>query len=66
MVLYSTESCPRCKILKQKLTDNNIEFEECHDMEILESLNIEEVPQLLVNDELLSFGEAVKYINNKL
>lgn len=66
MVLYSTESCPRCKILKQKLTDNNIEFEECHDMEILESLNIEEVPQLLVNDKLLSFGEAVKFINNKL
>lgn len=61
--LYSTPTCPRCKILKDKMNDKNIEFTECQDVEEMEKLGIEDIPQLMVNGRLLDFGQAVKYIN---
>lgn len=60
--VYTTPTCPRCKILKDKMLAKNVEFEECQDIEEMERLNIEEVPKLMVDDKLLSFGEAVNYI----
>ena len=62
--IYSTATCPRCKILKDKMTAKNIEFEECQDVSEMEQMGIEEVPQLMVDGELLNFGKANQYINN--
>lgn len=61
--IYSTSTCPRCKILKDKMAAKNIEYEECQDIEEMTKLGIEEVPKLLVDGKLLSFGEANNYVN---
>ena len=62
MVLYST-GCPKCNVLKKKLNSANIEFEEITDVSEMESLSISAVPVLKVDNKLLPFAEAVKYIN---
>ena len=64
MVLYSTENCPRCKMLKMKLAKKNIEYEEISDIEVLLSKGIKQAPMLEVNGELLNLSKANDYINS--
>lgn len=65
MVKVYTTGCPKCQILEMKLQSKNIEFEEVTDISVMEKLGIDMVPILEVEeDHLLSFGEAVKWIEN--
>lgn len=61
IVLYSTETCPRCKILKEKMDEKKIEYKECHDMDVMKALKILSVP-VLVNQ--MDFSEANNWVNN--
>lgn len=63
ITIYTTETCPKCKILKKKLTDKNIDFKEINDVEILKSLDIYDVPVLEVDDTFLDFSAANSWIN---
>lgn len=62
VTIYTTPTCPRCKILKDRLTASEINFTECQDVEKMETLGITEVPKLMVADQLLSFGEAIAWL----
>jgi glutaredoxin len=62
IILYST-GCPKCKILKKKLEDKNIDYVENDDIETMISLGIEQVPVLSVDNKLFQFAEAVKWVN---
>jgi glutaredoxin-related protein len=62
-ILYST-GCPKCNVLKKKLAAAGIDYDEETNVEVMESLGISAVPVLKINNQLLSFTEAVKYINN--
>lgn len=62
IILYST-GCPKCKILKKKLDDKNIDYVENDDIETMISLGIEQVPVLSVDNKLFQFAEAVKWVN---
>lgn len=63
ITMYST-GCPRCKILEEKLQNKNIDFSIVTDEEIMEKKGIDMVPVLeLENGQMLSFGQAVKWIN---
>lgn len=62
IILYST-GCPKCKILKMKLEDKNIDYVENDDIETMISLGIEQVPVLSVDNKLFQFAEAVKWVN---
>ena len=62
IILYSTGS-PKCKILKKKLEDKNIDYVENDDIETMISLGIEQVPVLSVDNKLFQFAEAVKWVN---
>lgn len=64
ITLYST-GCPKCKILEQKLDNANIEYNICNDINKMEEKGFMSLPMLEVNDEIMGFGEAVKWINNK-
>lgn len=63
VILYST-GCPRCKILKSKLDEKNISYEERTDTEEMQSLGIDKVPVLSIDGKLHSYAEAVKLIND--
>lgn len=64
VILYSTH-CPKCKILETKLKQKNIHYEECNDVDDMLSKGIQSVPMLEIDGELLDFGKAVKWVNEK-
>ncbi len=64
--IYTTDTCPRCKVLKKKLEQKNIKFNEVNDIEQLRLLNIDAVPVLDIGDgKLLNFSEANNWINEQ-
>lgn len=64
IILYST-GCPKCKILESKLNAKNIQYDKNTDTDEMIRLGFQTVPKLKVDDEILDFGEAVKWINNR-
>lgn len=64
IIMYST-GCPRCNILKKKLEQAGIPFEENTDEKLMLSMGFEEVPILKVNNTFLSYTEAVKWISGQ-
>ena len=61
---YSLPNCPMCEMLKEKLYEKTISFEEIQDTEILRSKNISHVPCIEVNGLILKFAEALKWVND--
>lgn len=62
IVLYST-GCPRCNVLKTKLKNKNISFEEINDEELMIGKGFDSVPILEVDEKPYDFKEAVEWIN---
>lgn len=65
ITIYTTETCPRCKILKTKLQSKNIEYVENHNEEEIKELGIMSVPYMKVDDKLMDFAEANTWINQQ-
>ena len=63
VVMYST-GCPKCKILKKKLDEKKVVYEEETDVEKMKSKGIYRVPVLEVDGKLFSYSEAVKLVND--
>lgn len=64
IVLYST-GCPRCLILKKKLDQNGIPYQEKTSVEEMLELGITRVPVLKVEDRFLEFVDANDWINKQ-
>ena len=61
---YSLPNCPMCEMLKEKLKENNVSFEEIQDKEILKSKGITHVPCLEMEDNtILKLADALKWVN---
>lgn len=65
ITIYTTETCPKCKILKKKLQNKEIPYVEIQDIDELIKLNIDEVPVAKVDDNIMNFNEAVTWVNNQ-
>lgn len=65
VIIYTTDTCPRCKILKKKLESKEIPFAEIQDIDELLKLNIDEVPIMKVDEKLYTFGDAVDWVNKQ-
>ena len=63
VILYSRH-CPKCEILKKKLTGKNVNFTEVNDTDIMLEKGFMSAPMLEVGDEVMSFSNANKWINN--
>ena len=44
LTIFTTPTCPKCRIIKMKLEKKGIFFEECQDVEYMKSLGINGVP----------------------
>lgn len=67
MVLYSSSTCPKCKVLKMKLEKAGIKYTVNENIEDMQLLGIKTIPYLQTDEgTLLDFGEAVKYANGKV
>ena len=64
IILYST-GCPKCKILEKKLEQKNMAYDLCTDINVIVNKGYQTVPLLEVDDYIMDFGEAVKWINNQ-
>ena len=65
MILYTTK-CPKCQILKDLLNKNCIKFNEINDIEIIKQKGFTHVPMLEDdNNTIMTFAEAVKWMNDK-
>ena len=64
IILYST-NCPKCNVLEKKLQSKNIDFEICNDVDLMLSKGIQQTPYLEVDNELMDFSKAVKWVNEK-
>lgn len=64
MIVYSSSTCPKCKVLKMKLDKAGVKYTVNENVEDMEMLGIKSIPYLqLDNGTLLDFAEAVKYAN---
>ena len=61
VILYST-GCPKCQVMKKKLTNAGINYEECNDTSIMQSKGIDSLPYLEVDGTLMNFANAVKWV----
>ena len=62
LILYST-NCPKCKVVKMKLNQKHIDFDENTNVDEMMALGITHAPMLGIDGKLLDFSEAIKYIN---
>lgn len=65
MITLYTIDCPKCKILEKKLEQANIEYEVCKDRDVIASKGFDLMPVLDIGGQVMSFGEAVKWVNNQ-
>lgn len=64
IVLYSTH-CPKCNVLKSKLNQKGINYEEVNDIKIMREKGFISAPNLEVDGVVYDFKEAVKWIGER-
>lgn len=64
VVLYSTH-CPKCKVLETKLKQKNVEYVEVDDVDTMLAKGIKSAPYLEVDETLMNFNDAVKWVNER-
>lgn len=64
ITLYSTE-CPKCKVLKKKLTEMNIDFTVSSDIDYLLSKGIKQAPVLDIDGNFMTFEDAIAWIKER-
>ena len=64
ITLYSND-CPKCKILKSKLENKNMQYDLCSDIDIMINKGFQSIPKLEVDNEVMDFNEAIKWVLSK-
>lgn len=64
MITLYTIGCPKCNVLEIKLNKKNIPYEKVTDIEVMKDLGITSAPVLKVENDLLQFSDANRYIDS--
>ena len=68
MVTLYTTHCPMCNVLEKKLKEAKIEFDTVDDKDTVVKIGKENrimsAPILKVDDNVMNFTDAVKWVNN--
>lgn len=62
MIIFYSTNCPKCKVLKAKLDKTNIQYSVSENVDKMLQLGIQSVPALQIDDVILDFGQAVKWL----
>lgn len=65
MITLFTIDCGKCLILEKKLNEKGIEYETCKDRDVMEQRGFDFMPVLEVDGQIMNFGEAVKWVNER-
>ena len=64
IILYE-HGCPRCKVLKMKLDQKNIQYETVNDIEVMKAKGFNEAPKLEIDGTVMGFKEAMDWIKEQ-
>ena len=64
IIMYSTH-CPKCLILEKKLNEAGIDYNVCEDEALMEEKGFDFMPVLEVDGQIMNYGEAVKWVNER-
>lgn len=64
IVLYTID-CPNCKALARLMNDYDIQYSICKDIDKMISMGMNEMPMLGVDDKLLTYNEALKWVRER-
>ena len=64
MIKFYTTHCPKCHVLELKLKQKSLDYEEFDTVEEMLAKGLTSAPYLEIDDKLLNFSEAVKYVNS--
>lgn len=62
--LYSNVGCPKCEFIKAKMDSLGLDYESTTDVNEARKLGFQTVPLLEVDNKVMTFPEAVKWLNN--
>lgn len=62
--LFST-GCPKCIILKKKLSQKGIKYTEVNDTQQMLDMGLKSVPWLEVDGQMMDFNQANQWINEQ-
>lgn len=62
MIIFYSTNCPKCKVLKTKLDKINIQYTVNENVDKMLQLGIQSVPALQIDDTILDFGQAIKWL----
>lgn len=65
MVLFYSNNCPRCEVLKKKLDQAKIPYAVVDDVNKILSKGIDLLPVLEVDGIRMNFAAAVDWVNNR-
>ena len=63
ITVYSKPGCPKCRVLKMKLEQKGLEYDECQDMAKMQEMGFKSLPVLDFNGDVMTFENAVKFVN---
>ncbi len=62
VILYTTH-CPKCKVLTAKLKAKGVNYEEVTDVDVMRDRGFMSAPMLEVDGKIMTFVEAIKWVN---
>ena len=65
MITLYSNGCPKCKILKSKLDNKNIQYELCSDIDVMISKGFNLMPTLEVERETMNFLDAINWVKEQ-
>ena len=65
IIMYSTH-CPKCLILEKKLNEAGIDYRVCENQEIMKKKGFDFMPVLEVDEKVMNYAEAVKWVNERI
>lgn len=65
MITLYTTHCPKCNVLKHKLDEAGISYIENENVEEMLALGMKSAPALKVEETVLKFTEAIKWLEEK-
>ena len=63
--VYTKDGCPKCRVLKMKLAQKNLEYEEINDLDLMIEKGFKSTPQMEVDGKVYDFADAIKYVNER-
>ena len=65
MTVFSSSTCPKCKVLKIKMDKAGLLYEVNENLDDMKKLGIKTLPVLqLSNGDLLDFGSAIAFVKD--